>query len=212
VQFEKPSQASKQLQGLPIGLTYPYLVLSEETTLAAALWAGLEGSLASDSSLGVYISDACPYSGHSATASIPLPETMADNDEKTQGSKNTRNHNVIKHARSTSLPAKNSNDRLVPKKIIKGAGTQLFFNDFVRNLAAAKKNNQPFFLEEAQLDYLNFVVPRFLISEGYKDLGLQGLVPRLDKINKEFGGKLDAEGVVLVMKIFEFEGLSRYGL
>jgi hypothetical protein len=206
VQFEKPSQASKQLQGSLIGLTYPYLVLPEETTLGAALWTGL----ASDSSLGVYISDACPYSDHSATVSIPLPETMVDNDKKTQDSKN--NHNVIKHARSTSLPAKNSNDRLVPKKIIKGAGTQLFFNDFVRNLAAAKKNNQPFFLEEAQLDYLNFVVPRFLISEGYKDLGLQGLVPRLDKIDKEFGGKLDAEGVVLVMKIFEFEGLSRYGL
>jgi hypothetical protein len=135
---------------------------------------------------------------------------MADNDENTQDSKN--NHNVIKHARSTSLPAKDSNDRLVPKKIIKGAGTQLFFNDFVRNLAVAKKNNQPFFLEEAQLDYLNFVVPRFLISEGYQDLGLQGLVPRLEKIDKEFGGKLDSEGVVLVMKIFEFEGLSRYGL
>jgi hypothetical protein len=143
-------------------------------------------------------------------ASTPIPATMADNDGKNPDSKNS--HHVSKHGRSTSLPSKNSNERLVAKKIIKGAGTQLFFNDFVRNLAAAKKNNQPFFLEEAQLDYLNFVVPRFLISEGYKDLGLQGLVSRLEKIDKEFGGKLDEQAVVLVMKIFEFEGLSRYGL
>lgn len=37
-------------------------------------------------------------------------------------------------------------------------------------------------------------------------------MPRLEKIVKEFGGKLDAGGVVLAMKIFEFEGLGRYGL
>jgi hypothetical protein len=69
-----------------------------------------------------------------------------------------------------------------------------------------------FFVEQAQINHLNFVVPRFLVSDVYQESGLVELVPRLEKIVKEFGGKLDAGGVVLAMKIFEFEGLARYGL